>query len=590
MSDDNKSKKESEPINQPCPEPDCDYVGKAWNGFRGHMRMKHGWTKDQIAEVVPDTATRKAEKMMKQRIEQTVQNMMPTNIQPGNAGPKLVAKVRKPLVDESNVTRLDVSELKGQLRQALQGLQKLPDEKRSLLLPQREQIMDAIRDLRKASLTPEDYEEIKSSFEDVIKPTIENITGRTRTSSGVLTEDGLVDTAMDVKRSRLQSEIRALLRTITGLSPSNQSQLAGEKENITMLNRKLMSTNLNKKEIKDIEAILLTEIKPIVETVSEEEGRGGRKTKSYDGVSDDFLDDMMDMKKQEYNRTRMDRMIAQEQLQQKQVIDALAEGNRNGSSGSAPPGMMPVTRQLMENGELIYDKNGKPVMETTYVMQGGMDNGMARIVEAAIKRPDDKNDMIPLLVTSMQENTKMQLAMMQGMMNNKGTDVEKLLLELDSRQKDLMMTLFANKNEASSETRKEIEAMRAQQMELQSQLYQTQMGHMKQEMEELKHMAYQDPVERMVRQKSQLEAAGMIRSEGSNTEQETIKEMGKMFNTASDKVDSGFQAVTELLRPLTMAQAENLKQRGGLKAPTSLNDRERAMKYKELLEGLESVE
>ncbi len=590
MGDSKKRKRNVKDAQIPCPLPDCDRTLKDWSGVRGHMALGHKMSQEEIDQYVPDAVERRMMKMMEKRMAEHVQNIEIEEPEaPSAPRPQRRAKSVTPAV-ERVVDPGAVSELKGRMRQLLIDISKSTEDQKRESLPLRERIVDNIRELRNPKLHPDRYEEIENRFEDTIRPAVENIHGPQIQSNMVSDEQVTEQAEIDLKKTRVLSDLRALLRDINALDDQKRERLGEEMDTIKIMIRRLGNEEVDKAVIKNVSNQLKNEIRPMVEAITQAKARKRGSSSMGGGDVDEFLDRTVEDMEREYKLTKLNNAMMEQKMNQQKMWDMMAPEKKNGQDQQIPPGMVPKMVPRMIDGEYVRDSQGQIVYDQTYAPPGGQDQGLYQVLAAAIKKPEPSNDMIPLVTAMMNSNAQMITTLMSNMNSNQGTDIEKLMLQLQNENQKFFMELMNNRNNASTEVQGQIDQLRQENFNTQQQMFNQQIGFMNKEMEELRQMAYSDPVARMLQDKERLTALGIVQDGKATVEEATVKEMGNMFNAGVEKVDAALQGFANLIQPLAEAQGELMKQRGQVPVQKKRTDFEKARRYAQLIDRFESMD
>jgi len=576
-----------------CPYPNCIFKNEKLNAVYGHIKFRHkthGEFLDASGRVV--------------RGEPII--FQPNTYFKSKAKPqaKSVRTMGDSEAAEGMVEPGRKAEVKGKLRQLLKAVAMAEPDKRDALIPMREVLMDYIKILSKVNITEEELAEISNRFEDSVYPEVEQILGKekiARIAQGItLTAPTVTIPKLNVasRIARLRGVVKQYISLIARIPPSKRDELFGERETLSMLNRRLAVKDIPEEDLIDMEDELESVVKPTVDaTISAIQKSAPPKQK--DATSDEMGDELL-MKVDELKLTRMDRMLTEEKFRTKQTLEAMRTAGTT-ASGALVPVVRPI---ITETGEIKKDKEGKIVMETTYapVDQAGKGNDM--MMALALSGKLGGGDSNTLLASIMDNNTKLMTAMLTKGDDSKSTkelmlEIQnsnlKMMMEMQKGNQELIVSLNKNKGDdpAVTQMREELRFTREEGNRTRDALNQQRFDYMHKEMEELKSYAYRDDLDTILKQKDKMERLGLVNPQSKDAETKALEESTELAKTALDKVDKLGADVKSLMQPFADAQASLMKaqaQQGRpLQQPTYTEEQKKEA-YKKILENIEKEE
>lgn len=569
-----------------CPYPGCNFKHKKLNAVQAHIDFKHrlkGEFLDASGNMVIVPATKRpGAKVMPKTFKIPTRRVTSTS---GDAE------------ESTSAASGQKAEIKGKLRQLLKAISESDPEQRDILMPTREVLMDYIKILSKANVSEEELSDISNNYEDKLRPEVEHVLGRDKVSlisKSPQAASKLPNLGMVTRMAKLRGQVKQYLGNIAKLPPTKRDELASERETLSMLNRRLMVKELAEEELADMEDVMESEVRPASDAIILATQKAPQQ-RTKDVSSDDIMGAEIQHKKEELDLRRMDRMLAEESMRHKQTLEAMHGG---GSSNAMVPVMRPM---IDENGALKRDKEGKPMMETTYApveQAGGMNNLLMTLM---LSGKLGGGDNTTLLAAMMDNNTKILTALIQK--DQGGGSTKELILQMqnenlkmmaDFQNKMLEMTKQKGDDPGMTQMREELRATREAQERTRNEMYNQQLNYMGKEMEDLKRYAYRDSLEEILKQKSRLEELGVVSSQQKDVETKSLEETRKLGDKALDKVDRTLTEMKGLIQPFADAQGALLKaqiqQTGRPPLRQALTEDQKNATYRRILENIEQEE
>ena len=551
----------------PCEENGCGKVLSLPQQLTTHLMNHHNYTKSD--------AKKKAYKNFdgNSNSNNNIQNQTGANMTQNQNETPINQKV-------GAINEGELPELIGTIKRTLSEASNLSDELQGELFPQRQALTHFLKRLQLKSLTEEDFIKIREEYTDIYETKFKKHLDKKKRVYGI-PASASVDMDIEFRKSQIQSKLRGLLVTINK-SPK-KDHLAEEQEKIGHLLNQLSSDALNKSLITQIENQFNDQVKPIIDAVLGDSKRG-----SSSGDFDDILERSLEELEREYKLNRLNNQLLEQKMYQKQLLT----GGVGGGS-SAPMNMVPTSRPILdENGEPKRDSKGQILYEQTYQAPGSPDFGVYHVLASALRRPESDH-MTPILVAMMENQQANQNNMNQmflAMMNNNNSgDNEKLFLQMQSDNKDTMMEIMKHQSDQQNAMNIELARIRAEADSSKDKMVEFQMDTMRREMEELKQMAYANPIERMLTQKQQLQQLGLVTdSRSASVDEKAVEEMGKMVNGIGNKMDNMAGNFVKLIQPIAEAQGEILRDRNKLQAPPTYSDEKKKVMLQQMIQNLEA--
>jgi hypothetical protein len=588
-----------------CPYKDitsCKFKTEKLNALYGHIKFRH--------EAKGEFLSNKGQLIKKDMLSVVKAEVRPTVKPPPKGRPrglwtKEIKKVKKmPDDDEEGDAPNDLgikAEIKGKLRQLLKAIATADPDKRDSLMPEREVIMDYIKLLAKANVSPNEISSIQSRYDDSLLPEVQRVLGKqavdkiTAATSEPSTPTPSLSSKMSTlsKVAKLRGKVKQYLTSIAKLTPSKRDELLGERESLIMLNKRLAIIDIPIQELDEMDELFEGEVRPTVDAAIQTTKKTPIVDKDGNETSD-MMTTHISQKKEELEMARMDRMLSEEQLRHRQSLEAMRTSGATGSGAMAP-----VMRPMMdEKGQIKRDEKGNPVMETTYVPveQGqGMNQLLMTMMLSGKMGNNDNNALLAMI---MDNNTKLLTAMLG---KDSGKSDKEIILEVQNQNMKMMMDfngkmmeLMKNKGEDPTQTqiREELRASRDEQAKTRDLMWQQQMTYMNKEMEDLKRYAYRDDLETIQKQKERLEALGIVSSHQKDSESRALEESSKLAKEAIGKADKVLDNMNNLVQPFANAQAEIMKAQINQARPLrkAMNEREKTSAYRQILKNIEAEE
>lgn len=499
---------------------------------------------------------------------------------------KGVRKTSTPQVSESEAVDIgQKSQLKGELRLMMKRISQMKPDVRDELMPEREMISDFIKRLTKVRVDAEEMADIESKYLNEIRPAVEDRLGGADTTpeAGVRTKVPMTES---MRVATVKGAIRTLMKRIGGLPANIRDELTTEKEALGVIVRRISQGYIPPAEMAEIEALVLDDLKPYVDSIID--GAPAATPKPADvqkpkSVLEEMNDKEMKAQAQEYERIQMETRLAQARRDREAVLNASVVGSQGHQS-------IQYTRRPMidiSTGRPMRDPDtGHLLFEEVPTVMGGVQSVDPLLLALVTKENKSEDNTTSAIVTGL-------LGALTEAIKPRGVDptVAVLTTKLESIERRLESGGSDTKRgEDWSLLREELREQRRSSDDLRVQLHSEQLDRMREENDDLKRLAFQDPFERVLGQKKKLVELGLVNDGKSDAESQALTQSVALAQTAINKVDGLTASMETIVKPLADAQGAYLKAQaeGGAKSRTMTTE-ERDERYRNMLNAIDHM-
>ena len=570
-----------------CPVANCGKKVSNLQAFWGHLTFKHHMPTEEINEMLQKWGAPPREATN------------PGAASPVAAAPTPTAATPAPRVArESGATEVvdaaKKSELRGQLRFLLGEYNKLPLARRDMMMPQREVIVDFMRELTKVDIDPSKMSEIEARTVGIKAELERAARGDESVGEGAGPPAQQVPiTAQDISHrqtvERIRGLVRALIKKTAKLPANKRDEMLDQVAALSLISRRISQLGVRDSELAELESQVTTEIKPFIDAAVPEPVVGG----AVDLENEDELDelekeDMSDLKK-DLRRQKLQTRRLEARLEGKQYLEAL---KASGQTQGRPPDAM-VQRyvpMIGADGKPVLDANGNPVfqvitgpptvvdpMTMMLVGQSQKGGGLAEAVELvkALQPKTDPNSGGNALAEVFKAQAEMFRQQAAGM--------DKKLDQTQAQNNEQIRAMYQQIQAAQSQAQQTLNALQEERLKRAEDMT-----------NQWRLMAQQDPMKKLKEAKADLKELGVIPDAHKTAEEKAVEESAGLLrqtvekaDTAADKVDKFIEKVAV---PFVQTQNKLMEQQMLGRRPlqqATRSEEEKVREYKRLVDELE---
>jgi hypothetical protein len=452
--------------------------------------------------------------------------------------PQVAPKMSEEEKEETAPEIGDAARVRGTIKRLLVQFAKLPENKRTELMSEREALATYLQSLAPKDVSYSDIRAIESDVETTIAPRFREAS-EPKPAENPDSPDASpkeMDTELKMKIQKLRSNIKADLQKIADMPAGLQESISAEKDMLITLNRKLCKEDLTKKDVVDIESTY-SSYQPYIDAATKKAAKS-TKSESIDEEDEDEEDDLEEARQMKRLKRQARKLELKAEIRAMKLEMGLGTG---GPMPAAPqPIMVPRPKIDPTTKQQMVDENGVPITEMTY------------------QYPLSQDPIQQLMMQFMLEELKSK----RGGDGSSNTD--KILLEMKRDElewkKEFMEMQYKHKDTGQSD---EIKELRRSTQTLIDQTHQREIEQISNELEQTRAMIQRDPIGNLLAEKNRLISLGIVQDPAAarslSAQEQSLQYSKEALDKSVAKADAFRDDLKEIAAPLFQVQTEMMK-------------------------------